>query len=245
LLSGYSLSLLKNTQGGGLESAEPTQMGKFVARHYAGFGPTQNSLFQMDALRVAAAEDSSAVEQAFVSQLAQADVDPASSFTMTRTFDPDTQRYHVNVDHDFAKWSQVEDVLNNNPALFNDIQRVWEQQTTLASMRIVEGTLQEGAEGGQSAIDQAWLDHGSNDLAQSQSLSDTMDYRVGQIVSPSMAVADRIRGEVEIDGDFYQKRIAPCPPMHNHAHSRRETRWKRPKNTGNLPMLRHPLGMGC
>lgn len=194
-LSGYSLSLLKNAQGGGVESAEPTQMGNFVAKHYAGFGPTQSSLIRMDALRTAAAEDRPAVEQAFANQLAQSGVDPASSFTMTRTFDPDSQQYQVNVGHDFAKWRQVEDVFNNNPALFNDIQRVWEQQVTLASMRIVEGALQESTTVGQSAIDQVWLDHGSNDLAQSKSLSDTLDYRVGQIVSPSMEVADKVRRE--------------------------------------------------
>lgn len=194
-LSGYSLSLLKNAQGGALESSEPTQSGSFVAKHYAGFGPTQSSLFRMDALRAAAAEDLPAVEQALADELAQAGIDPASSFTMTRTFDSNTRQYQVHVGHDFAEWRKVEDVLNKNPALFNDIQRVWAQQTILASMHIVEGALQEGAAGEQGAIDQAWLNHGHNDLAQSQSLSNTLDYRAGQIVSPSMAVADKVSGE--------------------------------------------------
>lgn len=195
LLSGYSISLLKNAQGSGLESAASTPMGNFVTTHYAGFGPTQNSLFRMDALRAAASEDRPAVEQVFANQLAQAGIDPTSSFKMTRTFNSSTQQYEVKVGHDFAKWRQVEDVLNNNPALFNDIQRVWEQQTGLAKMRIVEGALQEGAAGGQNAIDQAWLDHWRNDWAQSALLTDTMAYRVGRIVLPSMAVADKVRGE--------------------------------------------------
>lgn len=189
-LSGYSLSLLNaDVQKNGEET---TQRGDFVERHYAGFGPTQGSLYRMDALRTAAAEDRPAVEQAFANCLEQAGIDPKSSFTMTRTFNETTREYQVNVGPDYAKSGDVENLLNNNAALRSDVLRVWNQQDTLADMRIVEKVLQEGAAGGQGAINKAWQDHGRNDLALSKLRADTLVYRGGQIVAPSMEVANTV-----------------------------------------------------